>query len=193
MNRRTAWQLAIALAANPLILTACEQPRQNTAVRQDEVSVITANIESVDRTARAILLSGPQGGLVTIHAGPDIRNFDQLKAGQRVKIMFREAWAAEIVPPGTPGGAPSAAMAAARAPQGAMPAGAVGAQLKTRVTIQSVDPANSRVTFLRPDGKVRTVTARRAVGQQFVSTLRPGDQVEVTYTEAVAVSVEPAN
>jgi hypothetical protein len=39
---------------------------------------------------------------------------------------------------------------------------------------------------------VHIVTARSPNMQQFIRTLKPGDHVEITYTESIAVNVMPA-
>jgi hypothetical protein len=59
------------------------------------------------------------------------------------------------------------------------------------VTIESVDTSFDTVTFRRPDGLVRTVAIQSPEGRKFIRTLKPGDEVEITYTEAVAVEVVP--
>ena len=48
------------------------------------------------------------------------------------------------------------------------------------------------LTFSGADGLVRATHIKDPKGQQFAGTLKQGDQVDLTYTEALAVSVEPA-
>lgn len=64
--------------------------------------------------------------------------------------------------------------------------------MRTTVTIDSVDTSSNTVTFKRSDGMTRTVAVQRPEGQEFIRGLRKGDQVEITYTEAVAMEVRPA-
>ena len=47
------------------------------------------------------------------------------------------------------------------------------------------------VAFKRPDGTVHIASVKSADGQKFLRTLKPGDNVDVTYTESVAVNVIP--
>jgi len=185
--------LATAMPVPTLLAGCATPPPSMTSVSDDQVVTVTAVVESIDLAKRAVLLRGPKGGLQTVFVGEQVRNLDQVKAGNRVTIAYREAWAADIVAPGTPGGAPAAVLGAVRAPQGAMPAGAVGGQVQTRVMIRSVDLENNMVTFVRPDGLVRMVAVRRPLGQQFIRGLKPGDEVDLTYSEALAISVQPAN
>jgi hypothetical protein len=48
------------------------------------------------------------------------------------------------------------------------------------------------VTFTGPDGYARVLPVKDPAAKKFVATLKEGDQVDLTYTEALAVSVEPA-
>jgi hypothetical protein len=48
------------------------------------------------------------------------------------------------------------------------------------------------VQFYGPDKRVRTVELETPEAQAFAKKLKVGDEVVVTFTEALAVSVEPA-
>ncbi len=191
MHARNVMLLAMLALPGPVLLSGCATPPPpTTAVSEDAAVSITAVVESVDLQRRAVLLRGPQGRLKTIFVSDAVRNLPQVKAGDRVRITYREAWAAEIVPPGTPM-AETGMVAGARAMPGERPAGAIGGELRTRVRIQSVDLATNTVTFTRPDGLVRDVVVRKPLGQQFIRGLKPGDEVEIAYTEALAADVRP--
>ena len=59
------------------------------------------------------------------------------------------------------------------------------------VTITAVDPATGTVSFIAPDNQPRTVVAKNADVLAFVRQLRVGQQVDIVYEEALAISVEP--
>jgi hypothetical protein len=61
------------------------------------------------------------------------------------------------------------------------------------VTIDSVNPAASTVSFTDSDGKKRETTVQREQGRDFISQLKPGDRVQLTYGEALAIAVAPAD
>jgi hypothetical protein len=48
------------------------------------------------------------------------------------------------------------------------------------------------VSFTGPQGMLRTITVQNPDAQAFIKKLKKGDEVEITYTEALAISVEPA-
>lgn len=68
--------------------------------------------------------------------------------------------------------------------------GTVANVVKLTAAVEAVDAANRTVTLKGPRGKVVTLP----VGQDVKNfdQIKVGDQVEATYTEALAISVEPA-
>ena len=116
-----------------------------------------------------------------------MRNLAQLKQGDSVTISYYESMAYEVKKPGDaqPGG--EAAAIAARTALGAKP-GAAGAQVvKVTVTIVAIDRAGMYVTLKNPDG---SLVAVRVYDADKLARVAVGDLVEITYREAVAVSVE---
>jgi len=81
---------------------------------------------------------------------------------------------------------------AATAAPGAKPGAAVGRNISTTVRIESVDTAANTVTFKRPDGTSAVVDVESPEGRSFIKTLHKGDDVDIVYSEAVAIEVLPA-
>jgi hypothetical protein len=77
-----------------------------------------------------------------------------------------------------------------QAKPGEPPAFAGGRQVTAIAEVTSVDPQESTITLKGPQGNVVTLDVHNP--DQF-KVVKEGDQVEVTYTEAVALSVEPAS
>jgi hypothetical protein len=157
---------------------------------KEEVQEVSATVEAIDTENRLISLRGPKG-TATILAGPDIVNFPQIKVGDEVKVKYTVAVAAKITKsketPTTKLDANSQT-----APEGSKPSASVDATITTTVQIESVDLSFETVTFKRPDGFVRTIAPASPEGKKFIKTLKKGDLVDVSYTEALAISVEPA-
>ena len=57
--------------------------------------------------------------------------------------------------------------------------------------ITAVDPATNTVSFIGPNRIERTVTVRNPEVQAFIRRLRPGQEVDIVYEEALAISVTP--
>jgi hypothetical protein len=196
------WGCAVTIAG----LVACSQspqppkaaPAAEAAAQpvvKEELKQVQATVEAVDPATRAVTLLGPNG-VVTLIAGPEVRNFAQIHVGDRLVASYYVAIAAQrgSGPGPDAGGAgmqPSSATTSYRAPLGSSPAGAVAHTTTMTVKIEAVDPAAETVSFIRPDGTHRTVEANSPEMREFIKTLSPGDDVDVTYTEAIAVEMHP--
>jgi Cu/Ag efflux protein CusF len=151
-----------------------------------QVVKATATITAIDPATRDITLKGPQGNELTVTAGPDVKNFANLKVGDPVSVEYVEALTLELK---KGGGLPvqrTEQSGAMGAKQGAQPAGAVGRQVTVVANVVALDPAKQTVTL---QGPRRTVEVVVADPEQF-KQIAKGDQVEATYTQALALSVQ---
>jgi hypothetical protein len=151
----------------------------------------TLTVESVDMANRLVTLQGPEGKMVTVMADARVKNLDQVKKGDKVHVGYYEAMAVELVAPGAATSQPAVKTAKASAEKGAKPAGGVARQTSTTVQILSVDPYKKAISFRDADGRWREVSMAKPELQHYLTDLKEGDTVQVTYTEALAVSVEP--
>jgi carbon monoxide dehydrogenase subunit G len=176
--------LAALLLAAPALAQAPEPAVRVTTTR------VEARVESVNQATREVVLAGEGGRLVQFVAGPEVRNLAQVRPGDRVIVAYREAIALAMARPGSPA-EPEGAIVAGRAAPGERPAGAVGEAVRVRVRIIAVNPQEGRVTFQGPGGQ-RSVVLQDATLRAFAASLAPGDEVDVTLADAIAVTVEPA-
>ncbi len=84
---------------------------------------------------------------------------------------------------------PTVKEGAVRAQPGERPAGAVARQVTVLADVIGVDPKKKTITLKGPKGNVVELDVQNP--EQF-KVVKKGDQVEATYTEALALSVEPA-
>ena len=148
---------------------------------------ITATITVVDKKTRDITLNGPQGNEVTFTAGPDVKNFDNLKVGDQVKADYTEALTLELKKGGGLVVQRTDKAAVAGAKPGELPAGAGGRQVTIVADVVAVDAAKQTIALKGPQ---RTVELRIPNPEQF-KKISKGDQVEATFTQAVAIAVQP--
>ncbi len=180
-------RMALVVAALALLFGCQSTPPKPAMVEQTRE--VSATVAAVDLPRREVTLKGPQGNLFTVEAGEEVRNLPQVEVGDRVVVRFYEAIAAQLAKPGQQASASAGVM---RAPVGAKPGAGVARQVTGTVRIDALDPATHTVSFTDPQGHSQTITVRDPKMQDFLKTLKVGDQVAITYTEAVAISVEPA-
>ena len=150
---------------------------------------ITAQVVSIKHATRTLTLKGPEGNVVDVVAGDEVKNFDQIKLGDFVVVRYAEALTLELRKTKTGAGGVSVNEGAVLAQPGERPAVAGAQQISAIATVIAVDKKNSTMTLKGPGGNVVTLNVQNP--DQF-KVVKKGDQVEVTYTEALALSVEPA-
>ena len=149
---------------------------------------VTATITAIDAATRDVTLKGPQGREVVVTAGPEVRNFAQMKVGDKVDVEYVEALTLELKKGGGQAVAKTESAGAARAAPGQAPGGIVGRQVKVVADVVAVDKDKGMVTLKGPQ---RTVELKVQDPKQ-LALIAKGDQVEATYSEAVAIGVTPS-
>lgn len=177
----------IAVMSLGAVAVHAQQPLTIERVRH-----VTATIEAVNDEGRALVLRGADNSRLLVIAGPEVRNFEQVSAGDRVSARYREAIAMELLPRGSEAEPSKRYTAKKRAPEGQRPALALSNVISTTVTIESVDTSFHTVTFKRADGIVRTAAVGSPRAKELFRGLRRGDQVLITYSEAVALDLKAA-
>ncbi len=193
------WRMAYALAAATFAVAALAQkpdatggatvasePGRAAIVQAAELS---AQVVGLDKAARTVTLKGPKGNVVDVVAGDEVKNFDQITLGDFVVARYAQALTLELRKTKVKAGEPTVTEAAARAKPGERPAVAGAREVTAIADVIGVDPKKSTITLKGPRGNVVTLNVQNP--DQF-KVVRKGDQVEVTYTEALALSVEPA-
>lgn len=176
------WAALAVVAALPLVAFA----QDIEADMIGEVVEVTTAIVAIDAENRLITLEDEAGDLVEILAGPEVKRFDELKVGDEVTFTYSESVLVEVRVP-EPGDAPSISVedVAVRG-QGERPSGAVAERITAMVTITAIDPDVPSVTVKAVDGGTRTFE----VDPAHLEGVEVDDEVVVTYTQALMISVE---
>jgi hypothetical protein len=125
-----------------------------------------------------------------VKAGPEVRNFDQIAAGDTLRVRYHESLSATRLPAGESTAPVEGAYVAGRAKVGEKPAGGVGMAATARVKITSIDRENNIVVCSMDSGELRTVHAVRPEGREFIKSLKIGDIVQIDYTASLALAIE---
>jgi len=153
-----------------------------------QTAKISATITAIDPATRNVTLKGPQGREVVVTAGPEVKNFAQMKVGDKVDVEYLEALTLELKKGGGQAVAKTETAGAAAAKPGAMPGAVVGRQVKVVADVVAVDKDKGMVTLKGPK---QTLDLKVQDPKQ-LALIAKGDQVEATYTEAVAIAVSPS-
>jgi len=149
---------------------------------------ITATVQAVNKADRTVTIKGPKGNVDTVTVGPEVKNFDQIKVGDQVALRYVEALSLELKKGGKAPVERTDSMMSGTAKPGEKPAAGAGRQIQVTADVIAVDAATQTVTLKGPK---HTVSLHLNDPAQF-KLVKVGDQVDATYTEAVALSVEPA-
>ena len=149
---------------------------------------VTATISALDAAKREITLKGPDGKETTMVAGPEVKNYGQLKVGDKVDIQYVEALVLELKKGGGLPVARTEKESMTTAKPGETPAAKGGRKVTVVGDVIALDAATQTVTLKGPQ---RTADLKVRDKKQF-DLISKGDQIEATYTEALAVAVKPS-
>jgi len=156
----------------------------------NETVKMTATVVLIDMGSRDLVLIDSQGKMHKVNVSDQVRNLDQVKVGDKVTAEYTEAISLQLKKRGTADVPPaSAEEAMIRSPKGAKPGGAVGRKVTAIATVVAVNPKKQLVTLHGPLGNEYDV---QVLDPALLKAVNKGDEVEVVYTEALAISVQSA-
>ena len=187
--------IASAMCASPLALAqkapeaggvVATAPGKGVAMQAAQAS---AKVEAVDKATRAVTLKLANGETRTITAGPEVRNFDQIKVGDTLTIKYLEALALELKKDGKAIVGRSEVKSMERSDPGKKPGGAATREITAVADVVNVDAAKKVVSVKNKEGQIIDLNIR---DPEQLKLIKKGDQIQATYTEAVAIVMEPA-
>ncbi|EUC14829.1 hypothetical protein SAMN05446935_2528 [Burkholderia sp. YR290] len=180
---------AVAMMARP----ALTQPQTSVEVTKGAgtatvtgTAKVTATVVEIDPATRTVTLKDKKGHIVDVEVGEEARNFDQLKVGDVVTTEYREAMSLSLSKTSGPRSASERTMEQRSSP-GAKPGGTIGREITVMADVVAVNAKAKTVTLKGPHNTVDVIVE----DPEQMKNIRKGDQVQVVYTEAVAISVTP--
>ena len=155
-------------------------------VSVSDVVTETFTIEAINSTTRVVTLKDKDGNLEELFCGPEVQRFDALKVGDKVTFRYHESVVSALRRPGQEA-RPAESGGITRTP-GSKPGGTISQQMTATVTIQAIDMKAPSVTIKTQKGQQMSFRVENAKN---LEGYKVGDTVEITYTQALAVSVEP--
>jgi hypothetical protein len=192
MNKTYSLVLAAAIAVFAVPTLAADQSAPAKAGDKPggiaiETTVTTSTVTAIDYKARTFTLKGEKGDSVTLTAGPEVKNFPQLKKGDVVTVETVESIGIFVTPKGQLAPAASKTQTLETAKPGQKP-GMVAVETETvTATVTAIDQKTRIVTIKGPAGNTRTFKVGPAATR--LNEVKVGDEVTVTLTVGTAISV----
>ena len=180
--------VCLTMLALPAYAVLASQSMIEGDVTVEDAAVVVVTVVDVDKATRTLTLKGEDEEKWTFIAGPEVRNFDQIKRGDRVIVEYFEGMALALGPKGSDVRARFEKLEVERAKSGEKPAGRVTRTVEGLGEVVAVNPKERLVAL---QGAQRTVVLGVS-GDVDLSSVKVGQQVEVVYVQSFAISVEPA-
>ena len=178
--------LALSLAFGNVLAADAPAAATPGAVLADTTRV-EAEVVGVDKKSRTVTLKGPEGNVFDVTVGKEVKNFPQIKVGDRVIAEYAEALALKLKK-----GSGLRETVEKSDMQTAKPGQKPGA-VKTRevdfvADVMDVDTKAGTVTILGAKGRVVKLKIKDPA---VLAEIKKGDQVEGTYVQATGIIVVP--
>ena len=152
-----------------------------------ETEVVTATVEAIDVSTRAVTLKGPDGTYTIVTAPPEMKRFNELKVGDTITARYYENIVLRLKEPGEKD-VDTGTVGATRG-TGAKPGATVAEQRTITATITQLDPKVPSITFTGPNG---WTYSSRVEDKKALAKVKVGDKVDITWTSAALVSIDDA-
>lgn len=176
---------ASAALAQTAAVAAASAPGQAAVLASERVS---ATVDAIDQTTRRVTLREADGTLLSFTAGPEVRNLAQVKVGDVVTLSHTVALVLELKK--TTGGIRERVESEGgmRTAPGQMPGAVMAREIRVVADVTKIDSKNKTVTLRGPKRSMKL----RVDDPKQLAGIKVGDQVEATFIDAVAVTVEPS-
>jgi plasmid maintenance system killer protein len=153
---------------------------------QEAALIYDGEVIKIDAATRTVTLKN-QDGETSIVAGPEVKNFAEIKVGDRFDVVYEMAVAIELVKVKNPG-APSEQVttSTATAPQGDKPGIITTNTITATANVEAIDATKNIVSLRGPQGNVFKVKVQNP---DLMKDIAVNEQVKVVYTEAIAAVV----
>ena len=189
MNTRFASLLSITAAVALATLSAApvlaDQAMPGGSISASTTR--TATVTKIDQKDRWITLKLKDGTLVDVQAGPAVKNFPQIKVGDKVVANQQDTVTIEVVPAGQAAPNVTGGTAIVTAPAGTKPMGIMVDTTVITGAVTAIDYDKRTVTLLGPEGNSRTLEVGPAAKK--FNAVKKGDNVVLTLKSSTTIEV----
>jgi Cu/Ag efflux protein CusF len=178
-------RLVVGIIAAAVLVSTARTALAQAKTINAEMRTETAVVEAIEASSRTVTLKKPDGTFVTVVAGPEVKRFDEIKLGDKVNARYYENVIIRLKRPDQPD-VNTGGQTAATSGQ-VLPGGTKAKQRTITATITDIDMNMPSITFTGPKGwKYSSKVEDKAA----LAGVKVGDKVDITWTEAVLVSIE---
>ena len=179
----TPWVLGVSA------MLAFASPIQKPIQKAGETVAATATIQAIDSTSRVITIREEDGTEDSIYVPMAVKRFNELKVGDKIKARYYESYVFQIRKAGQTSNKEGVSQTRVTPGTGTSPSATVARQLTATVEVLAIDTTAPSIAVRTSDG--RKVT-RKIEDAKTLEGVKVGDRIDITYTEAAMVEVEPA-
>ena len=181
-----------ALALMLLLSFPVVQADQASAVDKPSISTtqtvkLTALVVAIDHEALQVTLQGPQGNVRTIQLDKEARRLDEVEVGDTVYAEYVQHLSIEVMAGDGAKPGSGSMSTVKRAPDSELPGAVTTETTISMATVEEINLENSTFKLNWGEGGIKEYSAR---DPENLKKADVGDLVLVTYTEALALSVQ---
>jgi hypothetical protein len=176
-------RLSAGLVAAALLLPLAPSVQAQSKTITGEAVTVSATVEAVEASTRTITLKGPKGNYVDVVAPDTVTRFSEIKVGDTITAQYYENLVVRLKHPGEK--SVDSDSAAVTKGTGAKPGATAATQRTITATITAIDPKVPSITFSGPHN---WTYSSRVEDKKALATVKVGDKVDITWTEAVLLS-----
>ena len=177
-----------ALLCAAVVATANLALAQQT-VTKGELITGQATIEAIDRTSRTLTVRYEDKTADTVDVGPEVKRFNELNVGDRIMVKYYESAVVQLRKAGDT--ANTADDRTSVIPKGTTgtPGATIARQVRATVEVTAIDEQAPSITVKAQDGRI---VSRKIEDRRNLRNVKVGDRLDITYTRAAVIAVEPA-
>jgi Cu/Ag efflux protein CusF len=171
-------------AAAALAVAAVHAEAQVTKTVPGEMKTTTLTVEAIEQSTRTVTVKKPDGTHDMIYVPTEIKQFDTLKVGDTINARYYENVILQLKAPGEKDTDKNDRQITRT--EGTT-GGTASHQRTITATITAIDPATPSITFSGPNNWTYST---RVNDKAALAKVKVGDKVDITWTEALLVSIE---
>lgn len=189
MKAKLACLSLAAFIALPYTLASHAQTKPtviDAAAIDNSYLLYEGEVVKIDKKTRTITFKNKEGESKFV-AGPEIKNFDQIKKGDRLSVSYELAVAIELIKTKSDGvrsKVETNTVTSSKANE--KPSETIANKTTITADIVEVNRDKKLVSVKGPSGKVTTVTVKNPA---LLADVKVGEQVKVIYYDAMAASI----